>query len=195
MPRRYIFFIAVTLLVVVLDQWTKYLAVEHLTVHFDEPQGVVAELQALYADPPPQQGAYHFRPRGKVEVIEGLLRMRYAENPGAAWGLFGGLPPNVRGPLFHVVSIAAILLITFYFRSLKGEREERWAIIGLPLVLGGALGNYVDRISRAFVIDFIEAHWFDKAYWPSFNVADMAIVGGVAALIVDAIVRREKKQA
>jgi signal peptidase II len=62
-------------------------------------------------------------------------------------------------------------------------------------VLGGALGNYVDRIARGFVIDFLEAHWFDKAAWPSFNIADAAICVGVGMLVVDAFVRREEKVA
>lgn len=193
MPRRYLLFIFVVLGVVLLDQWTKFLAVDALTVHFDEPQGVGAELRALYSDPPPLTRGFHYAPRGKVEVFENFLRFRYAENPGAAWGLFRNLPPHIRGPLFHVISIAAIALITWYFSKLTGARDEKWAIIGLPLVLGGAIGNYIDRIARAFVIDFIEAHWFDRAHWPSFNVADMAICIGVGCLIIDAIVRREEK--
>ena len=102
----------------------------------------------------------------------------------------------MRGPLFHLVSIGAVFLIVYYYRKLTwGERIERWARWGLPLVLGGAIGNYVDRLARSFVIDFIEAHWFDKWAWPSFNVADSAICVGVGMLVLDAIVRREKKDA
>jgi signal peptidase II len=194
-PRRYILFIALTLSVVLLDQWTKYLAVEHLTSHFDATQGVAARLSALYSDPPPRTGYFHFPARGNAEVLRNLLRFRYAENPGAAFGLFRNLPPNLRTPLFHIVSIGAVLLIFSFLRKLGGRREERWAALGLPLVLGGALGNYIDRLARSFVIDFIEAHWFDKAYWPAFNVADSAICVGVALLLVDSVVRRESKQA
>lgn len=194
MSRRWLFFIVVVLVVVVLDHWTKFLAVRHLTDHFDPHDTVMAEVGALYAEPP-EQGlyGYHFTPRGKVEVVEGLLRFRYAENPGAAWGLFRSIPVHLRLPLFHVVTLAAIVLITWYFRKLKGAKDERWAVMGLPLMLGGAIGNYIDRIARAFVIDFIEAHWFDKAHWPSFNIADMALVVGVGCLIVDAFVRKEDK--
>jgi signal peptidase II len=118
--------------------------------------------------------------------------LRYQENPGAAWGLFRNLPEDVRAPLFHVVSIGAIILILHYFRKLTGtDRAERWALWGLPLVLGGAIGNYFDRLARGFVIDFIEAHWFTKATWPSFNVADTAICIGVGMLVLDALIRRE----
>lgn len=195
MSRRWILFFVVVLGVVLLDHWTKYLAVRHLTAQFEGREGISAVLGALYGSPPEAglQG-YHFRPSGQVKVVPGLLRFRYAENPGAAWGLFRTLPPAARLPIFHLVTLAAVVLIVWYFRSLKGRREERFATWGLPLVLGGALGNYVDRFTRAFVIDFIEAHWFDRAYWPSFNVADMAIVVGVGCLIVDAFVRKEEKQ-
>lgn len=196
MPRRYILFLVITLGVVLLDQWTKLLAVDSLTTHFEGREGVAQEVGALYANPPELgPGGFHFAPTGKIEVIPGLLRFRYAENPGAAWGLFRKLPPDVRGPLFHVVSIGAIVLISWYFRKLRGNRDERWALVGLPLVLGGAIGNYVDRVARSFVIDYIEAHWHDQAYWPSFNVADMAICVGVACLMIDAFVRRERKRA
>ena len=86
-----------------------------------------------------------------------------------------------------------MVLITAYFLRLSGGRQERWARIGLPLVLGGALGNWVDRLARGFVIDFIEAHWREVYTWPSFNVADSAIVVGVALLVIDGFVRKERK--
>jgi signal peptidase II len=128
-----------------------------------------------------------------VELSERFLRLRYEENPGAAWGMFRNLAPNVRGPLFHAVSLAAVLLIGYYFTKLSGkDPAEKWALWGLSMVLGGALGNYIDRVARGFVVDFVQAHWKDQAYWPSFNVADMAICVGVGMLILDAFVRKEK---
>ena len=93
------------------------------------------------------------------------------------------------------MSIGAVVLITLYYLRLAGTKEERWALVGLPLVLGGAIGNWVDRLARGFVIDFIEAHWKDTYTWPSFNVADSAIVVGVILLLVDGMVRRERKAA
>jgi signal peptidase II len=101
------------------------------------------------------------------------------------------LPEHLRGPLFHLVSLGAVALIAFYFSRLTGAAKERWAKVGLPLVLGGALGNYLDRLSRGFVIDFLEAHWFERAYWPAFNVADSAICVGVGLLVIDSFVRKE----
>ncbi len=193
MPRKYILLLTVALGVIVLDQWTKYLIVRELTTLFDERPTLGERLSALYGEPPaPGFDGLHYRSKRYIEVSPSFFRLRYAENPGAAWGLFRNLPPTTRGPLFHVVSIGAVVLISWYFSKLSGkDPQERWALWGLPLVLGGAIGNYIDRIARAFVIDFLEAHWYDKAAWPSFNVADSAIVVGVGLLLVDSFVRKE----
>jgi signal peptidase II len=193
-PRKYLLLLTVALGVIVLDQWTKYLVVRELTTRFDDRPTLGERLSAMYGEPPPQGfDGLHYRSKRHIEVSPSFFRLRYAENPGAAWGLFKGLPPNVRGPLFHVVSIGAVVLISWYFSQLSGKNpQERWALWGLPLVLGGAIGNYIDRLARAFVIDFLEAHWYDKAAWPSFNVADSAIVVGVGLLLVDAFVRKDK---
>ena len=194
MPRKYLLLLAVSLSVILLDQWTKYEVVAELTTHFEGAQSASERLGRLYsAAPEPGFDRLHLTPRRHIEVIPGYFRLRYAENPGAAWGMFGGLPKHIRGPLFHLVSLGAVLLIGLYFSKLGASpRTERWALWGLPLVLGGALGNYIDRLARGFVIDFLEAHWRDQAQWPSFNVADSAICIGVGMLLVDAFVRKEK---
>lgn len=191
MSRKYLLLLTVALSVIVLDQWTKYLVVRELTTRFDDRPTLGERLSAMYGEPPPPGfDGMHYRSKRYIELSESFFRLRYAENPGAAWGLFRTLPPHIRGPLFHGVSIAAVVLICWYFSKLGGrDPREKWALWGLPLVLGGALGNYIDRLSRAFVIDFLEAHWYDKAAWPSFNVADSAIVVGVGLLMVDAFVR------
>ncbi|MET0401204.1 MAG: signal peptidase II [Cystobacter sp.] len=197
MPRKYLLLLSVALSVIFLDQWTKYLVVRELTTRMDDRPTLSERLSALYGDPPPQgYDGLHFRSKRYVEVLPSFFRLRYAENPGAAWGMFRSLPPHIRGPLFHVVSLGAVVFISWYFSRLSGsDPKERWALWGLPLVLGGALGNYIDRIARAFVIDFLEAHWYDKVAWPSFNVADSAIVVGVGLLMVDAFVRKETPEA
>ena len=195
-PRKYLILIAVALGVILADQWTKYAVVRELTTRFDGRESFGDRLAAMYGGAP-EQGfdGLHFRSKRHIEVADDFFRLRYAENPGAAWGMFRNLAPNIRGPLFHVVSIGAVILIAHYFTQLSGkDRKERWALWGLPLVLGGALGNYIDRIARGFVIDFAEAHWYDKAAWPSFNVADAAICVGVGMLLVDAFVRKEKPE-
>jgi signal peptidase II len=65
------------------------------------------------------------------------------------------------------------------------------------LILGGAIGNVIDRLEHGFVIDFILAHWFDQAYFPAFNVADSAITVGAGMVLLDAFLawRRERRHA
>jgi signal peptidase II len=185
---------AIALVVVVVDQAVKFWMVEELTTRFDGLRTPGAKLQALYGTPPPEGfDGLHFRPKRSFTLSPDYLRIRYAENTGAAFGLFRGLPPPIRGPLFHLVSLGAVLLISVYYLRLPAGRDERFARLGLPLVLGGALGNYLDRLARGFVIDFVEAHWHEVATWPSFNVADSCIVLGVAFLLLDGLVRRERK--
>jgi signal peptidase II len=196
-PRKYVLLLAISLTVIVLDQWTKYAVLRDLTTAYDQAPEFSQRLGVMYSKAPPESGyeSLHYLRKPAVVVSENFFRFQYAENPGAAWGLFRSLPENVRGPLFHLVSIGAVILISFYFTKLSGTNPiEKWALYGLPLVLGGAIGNYIDRIARGFVIDFLEAHWFNKAQWPSFNIADTAICVGVGMLVLDAIVRREKKQ-
>ena len=186
--------VALSLGVVVLDQWTKYCVLRELTTAFDGNDDFGARLKIFTSDAPvPGPDLYHYRNKRSITLSEDFFRFRYAENQGAAFGLFRGLPDSLRSPLFHVVSIGAVFLILHYFRKLLGSKEEKWALTGLPLVLGGAIGNYVDRLCRGFVIDFLEAHWYEKAAWPSFNIADSAICIGVGLLVIDSFVRKEKK--
>ena len=196
MLRKYVILGTVTLSVIALDQWSKYAVLREFTNAFDHvPTATSDRLAAMYGNAPPGgPDGLHYRPKRSYTVSQNFFRIRYAENPGAAWGLFRNLPEQVRSPLFHIVSIGAVILICYYFAKLSGTNPaERWALWGLPLVLGGAVGNYVDRLARGFVVDFFEAHWYDKASWPVFNVADSAICVGVGMLVLDAFIRREKK--
>ena len=195
MQKKWVLLIAVTATIIVLDQWTKYLVLRDLTTAFDGTSDFGARVKIFTSNAPPiGYDGYHYRSKPSFIVSDSFFRFRYAENPGAAFGLFRGLPEGLRGPLFHLVSIGAVLLILHYFRKLAGKREEAWAIGGLPLVLGGAVGNWIDRICRGFVIDFLDAHWKDdpNLVWPAFNIADAAIVVGVGLLVVDSFVRKEQ---
>ncbi len=123
---------------------------------------------------------------GTLEVWTGHLTLVLARNRGGAWGLLQSTSENVRRPFFLLVSVAAIAFImTLYRRLLPRQRALKW---GLPLVLGGALGNVLDRIRYGQVIDFIDAHVFfrgSERHWPTFNVADIAICVGVGLMAVD----------
>ena len=93
---------------------------------------------------------------------------------------------NVRRPFFLVVSVAAIVFILSLYRRVQPRQYAlRW---GLPLVLGGALGNVLDRLRYGHVIDFIDVHAMIQGvekHWPTFNVADIAICVGVGLMALD----------
>ncbi len=119
---------------------------------------------------------------GIVEVWKNHLAFILARNRGGAWGILQSTSENVRRPFFLLVSVAAIAFImTLYRRLQPHQRALKW---GLPLVLGGALGNVFDRIRYGHVIDFIDAH-VGEHHWPTFNVADVAICVGVGLMAVD----------
>ena len=131
--------------------------------------------------------------RGAIEVVRGHLDLVVARNPGAAFSFLRDAPEVVRRPLFVVVSAIAVLFVMGAYRRLDRARvAARW---GLALVLGGALGNLVDRLRDASVIDFIQAHatWGGTDHrWPVFNIADVAITIGVALLLADLVRRRAR---
>jgi signal peptidase II len=110
--------------------------------------------------------------------------MSYAENPGAAWGLFRTMPAGFRNGFFVAISLAAVAYILWYYRKVKSD--QRWLQLALAFVLSGAVGNFVDRIARGYVVDFVQWHWWNRPeiYWPTFNLADSLIVVGVAMLML-----------
>ena len=146
---------------------------------------------------------------GYINVIDNHLMFVLAKNKGGAWGLLQGQSENVRRPFFLLVSVAAIAFIVTLYRRLQPRQHAlKW---GLPLVLGGALGNVFDRIRYGFVIDFIDyrADWLHKFneliqkkypahivtdHWPTFNVADIAICVGVGLMAVDMLTSRRGKK-
>jgi signal peptidase II len=146
---------------------------------------------------------------GYVTLIENHLMFVLAKNKGGAWGLLQGESENVRRPFFLLVSVAAIAFIVTLYRRLQPKQYAlKW---GLPLVLGGALGNVFDRIRYGYVIDFIDyrAEWIKRLneliakysakhvvtdHWPTFNVADIAICVGVALMALDMLTSRRGKK-
>ena len=117
-----------------------------------------------------------------VEVLPSNLRFVYAENPGAAWSFMATASPAVRFWFFTVVSSAAIVLL---FVLSMMQPSGRWGpLVAYTSVLGGAVGNLVDRIQASFVVDFIDMFW-GNSHWPTYNVADIGIVVGIAVLLVD----------
>ncbi len=115
-------------------------------------------------------------------LVDGLLSLSHVQNHGAAFGLLSDADLPYQSLLFSVLSLLALGAIAVY--AFRLPAEVRLPQFALSLVLGGALGNLIDRIRLGYVIDFIHVYW-QHHQWPDFNVADSAISVGVALLILD----------
>jgi signal peptidase II len=124
-----------------------------------------------------------------IPLIDGLLSLTYVRNTGAAFGILAGrLGEALRVPFFLAVSGAAVAALVWFVRGVPARR--RWILAACGGVLGGAVGNMIDRIRLGSVIDFVDVY-VGTYHWPTFNVADSAITVGVILLCVDAIAGRD----
>ena len=167
-PGAYAFLVVLAVVTAAADLWTKAWALKHL-----------------------EKDGLRLPPR---EIIKDRLTFVLAHNPGGAWGMLHNQPEKIRRPFFVLVSAIAVVVIVSMYRKLDPRQKAlQW---GLPLVLGGALGNLVDRLRFGQVVDFIDvrADWIGKLnkvfggagdHWPTFNVADIAICVGVLLMAVD----------
>jgi signal peptidase II len=124
-------------------------------------------------------------PREALEIIPGYLRLSYMHNSGVAFGLFDDVESIWKPYVLAGMAIVAIAVIVIY--SLHVSRSRKLLQLALAITLGGILGNFVDRIFRGYVIDFIEFHIKEAFHWPTFNIADSAITIGIAFLLIDTI--------
>jgi signal peptidase II len=180
------------------DLVTKYLAVERLTFAFTavNAQTFGAKVSAYFSQQHLWERGLSARP---FIVIESFLQFAYAENPGAAFSFLAGAGAAVRVPFFHAITLFAVVFISFYLRRLS--REQRLLQVALALLLGGALGNGLDRLVRGYVIDFIAVHWFDPhwtqpaRHFPTFNIADCGVTIGIALLLLESFLPRKETAA
>jgi len=179
-PARWRIVVAVLLCGLLADQATKFLAADRLTTGLARAgAGLVERVQAYYA-------VKHLEPfsTDPYVIFRPWWRMRYAENPGAAWSIFRDQPEAVRTAFFSLANLVMAVFVLLYLRRL-GPRH-RVQQVALSMVLAGGLGNLIDRLARGYVVDFIDWHWWNRPdlYWPTFNVADSMIVVGVALLLL-----------
>lgn len=116
------------------------------------------------------------------------LQMQYSRNRGAAFSMLSNLPDNVRVPFFYGVTVIAVVLIGVYLRSTPFQ--QHLTRCGLILILSGAIGNFIDRVTRGYVVDFIDTEWNILGWrhdFAIFNVADVAINVGVICLVLEMI--------
>ena len=142
MGQKNIFIFSIALLIVLLDQLTKFLIKQN------------------------------FQLNESVPIINNVFHMTYITNTGSAFGLFRGF--NV---FFVMFSVIVIIAVFYYIEKIKNN--ERMLQLSAGLLLGGTIGNLIDRLFHGFVIDFL-----DFRVWPVFNIADSAVTISVIFLII-----------
>lgn len=117
-----------------------------------------------------------------VPVVPGVFHLTLITNTGALFGMFRDFAQPARSLLFTMVPLLAIaLIVVFQYRT---SMNDVIAQTGLALILGGAVGNLVDRVRFGYVIDFLDV-FVGEHHWPAFNVADSSICIGVSLLFID----------
>ncbi len=189
-------------IIIALDQWTKQWALGALSKPvpwcwkkitlkdgteasrlLDVP---LAEAQRLLAAPPEGVSCWANSREGHVEVFQSWFWLRYAENRAAAFSLTESIPEWFRMPMLISVSLLAVVGVLWWLWKLTPEQIVLRVALGL--VLGGAIGNLIDRVSLGYVIDFIDWHLRPAYGWrwtfPTFNIADSAVVCGGALILI-----------
>lgn len=130
-----------------------------------------------------------FRLGETIPMVSGFFNLTYIRNTGAAFGIFAQSHPSFRVPFFVAVPLIALVAIGYIFRKIGAADLKLSA--ALSLVVGGAIGNLIDRVQLGYVVDFLDFHWSYQYHFPAFNVADSAICVGVGILMLDLMVQKE----
>lgn len=153
-------YLYLSLVVLVLDQWTKWLVEIHLP------------------------------PSAAHPVVPGFLNFTHVKNTGVAFGLFASHGADGGAWLLVLMGLVALGAVFLYFHF--APERNRLLLTSLALIVGGAIGNLIDRLASGGVTDFIDVY-VGTHHWPSFNVADSAITVGIALMILDSF--RSHRQA
>lgn len=132
--------------------------------------------------------ALHYVPFDRFIFITPFFNLILEHNPGAAFSFLGKASGWQSWP-FGIIAIVVSIYIIYMLHKLP--RTKKLLSIGLALILGGALGNLIDRVMHGFVIDFLDFH-IKTWHWPVFNLADSVITIGAAVIIIDILISRKK---
>lgn len=149
--RRKAPYLLLSLLVLVLDQWSKWLVELHLGKH------------------------------ASFEIIPNLLNFTHVQNTGVAFGLFAARGDVTGTLVLTVLGLLALAFVGYYFWIVSPT--DRTLLIALGLVIGGAIGNLIDRVMHGGVTDFID-FYFGTYHWHTFNIADSAITVGIGLMLL-----------
>ena len=120
-----------------------------------------------------------------IEIVPGFLNLVHVRNTGAAFGFLNTV--TLANKQFLMTAIALVALVAIGIYAWRVGLQEALARAGLALILGGAVGNLIDRAAAGYVIDFVDVYWRSYHFW-AFNVADSAITVGACLLICDMLV-------
>ena len=122
---------------------------------------------------------------GDSTYVTSFFNVVRVHNTGAAFSFLAEASGWQRW-FFTAIGVAAALFIVWMLRSHAGQKLFSFA---LACILGGAIGNVIDRLLHGYVVDFLQFHWQQRWYFPAFNIADAAITVGAACLILDELLR------
>ena len=123
-------------------------------------------------------------PLGTSKTITSFFNLVHVHNPGAAFSFMASASGWQKPVLIGVAAVAIVVVLYLLYK----HSEQKLFAFAMASILGGAIGNVIDRVSYGVVIDFLDVHWANL-HWPAFNVADMAISGGAIAIVLDEILR------
>jgi signal peptidase II len=151
-----IHYLLISLVVIILDAWTKWLVASRIEVHESIP------------------------------LIDNLFQLVHVRNTGAAFGIGANAESTIVPVLLNVGAIGVFCVVVIY--ALRTAVSDRLLQVGLHLILGGAIGNLIDRFRFGYVVDFLDVYLTfggREHHWPAFNVADSAICIGIGLLFLD----------
>lgn len=171
---------------VFIDQVTKRhahntLMVEESATNLDQYRSRYVEVGTL--------GTESLDPAVKSDFIR--LKMNYQRNRGAAFSMLATMADHIRIPFFYAVTVFSVLYILYYLRTLP--INFHLTRFGLVMIMGGAIGNFIDRVIQGYVIDFVDVSWSIFGWrhdFAVFNVADIAINIGIIAFILEMLIKR-----
>ncbi len=134
----------------------------------------------------------HLAPHAVLPVVPGFLNLTHVRNTGVAFGLFAGQAAGLGSWFLSLLGLGALAVVGLYFR--RAAPSDSRLLAALASILGGALGNLLDRVASGAVTDFIDAY-VGSYHWHTFNVADSAITVGIALMALDFLRRPQPASA
>lgn len=150
-------FYLLSVLAIIIDQWTKFLVIKHMELHEE------------------------------IVIIKNFFSLTSHRNKGAAWGIL-----QDQMLFFYIITVIVVVGIIYYME--KHIKDQKMMAVAFSLILGGAIGNFIDRLFRKEVVDFLDFMIFTYDY-PIFNVADMALVIGVILVLIATFLEERKIKA